>query len=116
MNNSGGAIVSNSVLTDRLSVPLNGSTTAHVEIDSGTGNLVSDRLAGEEQEEVLASGTLEYLEKQGVPAHTVATKDGEATLTLKGEGGRRSLFRFPWDACGGGAYEWQISLNPGVRS
>jgi hypothetical protein len=42
------------VLTDNLSEPLNGATTAKVDIHAGDGNLTIDRLTGGEQ--VLVSG------------------------------------------------------------
>ena len=101
------------VLTYNLSEPLNGVTTAKVDIHAGDGNLMIDRLAGGEQ--VLASGTLQYLENQGLPTRTLNTSDGQATLTLKGSGAGQSWFRFPWAACNG-ATEWQIHLNPTVSS
>ena len=69
------------VLTDSLSEPLNGATTAKVDINVGTGNLTIDRLTGGEQ--VLASGTLQYFENQGLPTRTVNSSNGQATLTLK---------------------------------
>jgi hypothetical protein len=101
------------VLTYNLSEPLNGATTAKVDINTGTGNLTIDRLAGGEQ--VLASGTLQYFENQGVPTRTLNTSNGQATLTLRGGDTGRRWFRFPWAACNG-AYEWQIHLNPTVSS
>lgn len=102
------------VLTYNLSEPLNGTTTAKVDINCGTGNLAIDRLTGGEQ--LLASGTLQYLEKQGLPTRTLDAGNGQATLTLRGRGVKPSGFRFPWQACAGGAYEWQVHLNPTVSS
>ena len=81
------------VLTDNLSEPLNGATTAKVDINSGDGNLTIDRLTGGEQ--VLASGTLQYFEKQGLPTRTVNSSNGQATLTLKGGRCRTTLVPFP---------------------
>ena len=101
------------VLTYSLSEPLNGATTVKVEINAGDGNLTIDRLAGGGQ--MLASGTLQYLENQGVPACTLNTSNGQATLTLKGGGAGQPWFRFPWAACNG-ATEWQIHLNPTIPS
>jgi len=101
------------VLTDNLSAPLGGATTARVEISSDVGNLTIDRLNSGEQ--VLANGTLQYFEKQGVPTRSVNTSNGQATLTVQGGGAARSLFRVPWAGCGG-AYEWRIHLNPTVSS
>jgi predicted membrane protein len=101
------------VLTDNLSEPLNGATTARVDIHAGDGNLTIDRLTGGEQ--VLASGTLQYLENQGLPTRTLVSNNGQATLTLRGSQDVRPRFRLPWAACNG-ATEWQIHLNPAVSS
>jgi predicted membrane protein len=105
--------MSNNVLTDNLSEPLDGATTARFDINSDTGNLTIDRLSGGEQ--VLASGTLQYFENQGQPTRSVNRSDGQTALTLKGGGAGRPWFRFPWEACNG-AYEWRIHLNPTVSS
>jgi hypothetical protein len=106
--------MSNELLSDSLSVPLGGATAADVDIDSGTGDLTIDGLAGGDR---LADGTLQYFEKQGVPGRTVGADHGRATLALRaGSGGQpRSWFRFPWAACAG-ATEWRIHLNPAVAS
>lgn len=101
-----------SVLTDNLSVPLDGATAARLDLNCGPGNLTIDRLTGGEQ--LLASGTLQYLEKQGLPTRDLVAPGSQATLTLKGSGGGSSGFRWPWQACVGGAYEWRIHLNPNV--
>lgn len=101
------------VLTHNLLEPLGEAMSMKVDIHTGTGNLMVDRLAGSEQ--ALASGTLEYLEKQDPPAWTVDTSNGQATLTLRASGGRQTGFRLPWAACNG-ATEWQIHLNPTVAS
>ena len=101
------------VLTYNLSEPLNGATTAKVDINARDGNLTIDRLTGGEQ--VLASGTLQYLENQGLPTRSVNTSNGQATLTLRASGTGRPWFRFPWAACNG-ATEWHIHLNPTVSS
>jgi hypothetical protein len=107
--------VSNNLLIDTLSEPLNGATTAKVDINSGTGNLTIDPLPAGEP--VLARGTLQYFEKQGLPAQSVGSENGQVDLTLSaGKGStRQSWFRLPWAACGG-AYAWQIHLNPVVAS
>jgi hypothetical protein len=105
--------MANNVLTDRLSEPLNGTTAARVDINAGTGNLTIDRLTRGEQ--VLAGGTLQYFEKQGLPTRSVSSENGEAKLTLRAGDAGRPRFRFPWDACKG-QYEWQIYLNPEVSS
>lgn len=101
------------VLTDNLSEPLNGATTAKVDINAGDGNLTIDRFAGGEQ--VLASGTLQYFEKQGLPARTLVSSNERASLTLRSGATGRPWFRLPWAACNGAA-EWQIHLNPTVSS
>jgi hypothetical protein len=72
------------VLTDNISEPLNGATTAKVDINAGDSNLTIERLTGGEQ--VLASGTLQYLENQGLPIRTLNTSNGQATLTLRRSG------------------------------
>src|SRR5512133_2807550 len=100
--------MANRILTANLSEPLDGATCARVDIDSDTGHLTIDSLA---EARVLASGTLQYFEKQGVPTQTMSTSDGQATLNVTGGGKGQSWFRLPWAACGG-AYEWQIHLNP----
>ena len=101
------------VLTHNLSEPLGDATTAKIDIDAGTGNLAIDKLAAGGQ--VLAGGTLEYLENQDCPTPSVITSNGQATLTLKAAGGRRPSFRMPWAACNG-ATDWRIHLNPAVSS
>ena len=105
--------MTNKLLTHNLLEPLHGATTAKIDIDSDAGHLTIDRLAGGEG--VLASGTLQYFEKQGLPARIANASNGQATLTLKGGGARQPWFRFPWAACGG-AYEWQVHLDPAVSS
>jgi molybdopterin-binding protein len=100
------------VLTHNLSEPLNGATTASVDINTGDGNLTIDRLTGGDH--VLANGTLQYLEKQGLPTRTLNVSNGQAKLTLRGGDAGQPWFRFPWAACNG-ATEWQIHLNPHVQ-
>ena len=41
--------------------------------------------------------------------------NGQAVLEVKGGGSAQSWFRLPWAGCGG-AYEWQIHLNPAVST
>lgn len=101
------------VLTEKISEPLNGAQTAKVDIYVGDGNLVIDRLTSSEQ--VLANGTLQYLEKQGTPVHVVTVDNSLFVLSLKAGRGGQPWFRFPWAACNG-ATEWQIHLNPTVPS
>lgn len=101
------------ILTHNLSEPLDGAKSAKFDINTGTGNLTIDRLTGGEG--LLASGSLEYLEKQDPPAWMVDLRDGQPILTLKGSGGRQPGFRLPWAACNGET-NWQIHLNPAVSS
>jgi hypothetical protein len=108
----GGTTMAGNVLTHNLSEPLNGAKSATVDIDAGDGNLTIDQLASGEP--VLASGTLQYLEKQGLPSRSLNISNGQADLTLRGEEGAQPWFRFPWSACNG-ATEWQIHLNPNVQ-
>jgi hypothetical protein len=103
--------MSNQLFTDNFSQPLNGVTAARVDIHAGDGNLTIDRLPGDEQ--VLASGRLEYFERQGLPTRTLDTGNGQAAFTLRGGVADRPRFRLPWSACNG-ATEWQIHLNPTV--
>lgn len=101
------------VLTDKLSEPLAGAKMAKVNVDVAEGNLTIDRLTDGEQ--LLANGTLQYLENQGLPTRSVSVNNGQTTLTLKARGTGRAWFRFPWSACNGGT-DWQIHLNPHVQS
>ncbi len=105
--------MANKVLTENLSEPLNGATTAKVDINAGDGNLTIDRFTGGGQ--VLASGTLQYTEKQGLPTQTLDSGNGQANLTLKVGRAGQPWFRLPWATCNG-ATEWQIHLNPTVSS
>lgn len=101
------------ILTHNLSEPLCGAMTATVDVNVADGNLTIDRLSDGEQ--VLASGTLEYVEGQGLPIRSVNTANGQATLTLKARSTGRPWFHLPWSACNA-ATQWQIHLNPHVRS
>jgi hypothetical protein len=101
------------VLTDNLSEPLNDATVAKVDVNVADGNLTIDRLTDGAQ--MLASGTLQYLEGQGLPTRSVNTVNGQSTLTLNAGLTGQPWFRFPWAACNG-ATEWQIHLNPNVQS
>lgn len=105
--------MANPLLNENLSEPLNGARTAKIDVNTGTGNLTIDRLTGGEP--VLASGTLQYFEKQGRPAVSSSSENGQAILSLKGGSGGQSRLRLPWDSCNG-ATEWQIHLNPAISS
>ncbi|CAG1013844.1 hypothetical protein ANAEL_04819 [Anaerolineales bacterium] len=101
------------VLIDNLLEPLNGETTAKFDINAGDGNLIIDQIVDGEQ--VLASGELQYFEKQGLPVRNAVSINGQTILTLKGGGAGQPWFRFPWAACNG-ATEWRLHLNPTVPS
>jgi hypothetical protein len=101
------------ILIDNFSEPLNGATTARIDINAGDGNLTIDRFTDGEQ--ALASGTLQYFEKQGQPTHSVNADNGQVTFTLKGGNAGQPWFRLPWATCNG-ATEWQIHLNSNVQS
>jgi hypothetical protein len=101
------------VLIHNLSEPLDGAKTARFDINTGTGNLTIDRLVNGEG--LLASGALEYLEKQDPPLWKVEANGVQATFTLRASGGRQPGFRLPWATCNG-ATNWQIHLNPAVTS
>ena len=105
--------MSNNLLTDDLSAPRNGATAANIEIDTGTGNLTVDDVP--EDTQVLASGALQYFEKQGRPTEFFGTEGAKATVKLMATATGRPWFRLPWAACLGGT-EWQIHLNPSVSS
>jgi hypothetical protein len=105
--------VANNVLTDDLSEPLDGTTTAEIDINAGDGNLTIDKLTG--GAEVLVTGILQYFEKQGPPTRNFNASNGQAILTLRGGRAVRPWFHFPWAACNG-ATEWQIHFNPMVAS
>jgi hypothetical protein len=104
---------SSKVLTEPFSEPLNGAMMAKVDISTSSGNLTVGRLAG--SEEVLANGTLQYLENQSLPERIVTRSNGQATFTLKASGKGQPWFRLPWQTCNG-ATEWRIQLNPSVPS
>ncbi|HOQ98340.1 MAG TPA: LiaF-related protein [Anaerolineae bacterium] len=102
------------LLTDDLSQPLNGATTAKLDVDCGPGHLAIDRLTGGEP--LLAGGTLQYFERQGPPNHTLSAIGSQTTFTLQDSGSATAGagFRWPWQACAGGAFEWLLHLNPTV--
>jgi hypothetical protein len=100
------------VLTQNLLEPLDGATTAKVDIDVADGNLSVDRLTDGEQ--LLASGTLQYVEGR-LPTRSVDTVNGRAALALHARSSGRPWLHFPWEACNA-ATEWQIHLNPSVPS
>jgi len=104
-----GSTKSKNLLTDELSVPLNGATTARIEINPGDGNLSIDGLIS--GEDLLVSGALQYFEKKGLPNRNLITHNGEINFSLRGGGMAKPWFRVPWAGCNGGL-DWQIHLNP----
>jgi DUF4097 and DUF4098 domain-containing protein YvlB len=102
---------SKNVLTENLSEPLNGATTAKVEINTESGNLTIDGLTGGEP--ILASGTLEYSEKLGPPTRILNSRNCQVNLKLQGKDPGKHWLHFPWAACNG-ATDWNIHLNPMV--
>ena len=99
------------VRTQDMSEPLGDVTTAKFDVNTGTGNLTIDRLTGGES--LLAGGSLEYLESQGIPTRSLTTINDQATLAWAASGAQQSGSRFPWEACNGET-EWLIHLNPRV--
>jgi hypothetical protein len=101
------------ILTRNLSEPLCGASTAKVDVYVADGNLTIDQLTGGGQ--ILANGTLEYVEGQELISESVNPGDGKATLVLKANSTRRPWLHLPWDACNA-ATHWQVHLNPTVQS
>ncbi|HEX9013534.1 MAG TPA: LiaF domain-containing protein [Anaerolineaceae bacterium] len=108
-----GSSASSKTLTDTLSEPRNGASSARFDLNVGTGNLYIDTQVNSGTE--LASGTLQYAGKQGPPARSLTMSSGKAVLTVRGDKTGRTGFRFPWEACNG-ATDWQIHLNPAVAA
>jgi hypothetical protein len=106
--------MSNQLLTYDLAEPMDGAKTVKVDIDTSMGNLTIDSLNG--SGELLTSGTLEYPQNWGQPTVSVTRENGDATLTLMAGYGRKSSFRFPWQAWAAVASKWQIHINPKVQT
>lgn len=106
-------MMAKNVLIENISEPRNQATAATVNIHAGEGNLSIDRLTGSEQ--LLASGTLQYLESQGLPIRTLESTNDQATLTLTGGSSFRPRFRMPWSTCNAET-SWQVHINPAVSS
>lgn len=96
------------VRTYLLSEPLPGAAEVMIDINTIDGNLRIDGLPGGTE---LASGTLQYLENQEPPTHSVQSIRGRTTLTVKSGSRGQTWLRMPWATCNG-ATEWQIHLNP----
>lgn len=105
--------MSNDMLTQNLSVPVGAATTATLDFLTDAGNLIIDKLTGGEP--LLASGTLQYFEKQGPPVLSASSENGQARLSVRSGDIKRALFHLPWST-GKGAFDWQIHLNPAVSS
>lgn len=105
--------MANKVITQDLSEPLGGATSAVVELHAGSGNLIIDRLAGGEA--LLASGTLEYVESQDAPSASLTQNEAQAALTVRSAAVGKPWFRFPWQAWNA-ATEWNIHINPAVSA
>jgi DUF4097 and DUF4098 domain-containing protein YvlB len=101
------------VLSADFSAPLNGATSAKIDLSSASGNLTVDRISGNDQE--LANGTVQYVESQGAPTQTLNTSGGQATFALKSDGKGKGTFHLPWEACNA-LTEWAIHLNPAVAA
>lgn len=99
------------LLTNNFSEPLNQAKAAIFDIQAGDGNLTIDSLSGDEA--VLASGALQYFEKQSQPIQSRVSNGDQAKLTLRGSSAGQTWFHLPWSTCNG-ATEWQIHLNPTV--
>ncbi len=92
-------MMAKNVYTYSLSEPLGATATAKADIDAGDGNLAIESLPGGQP--MLVRGTLQYLENQGIPTHSVDMRNGLVTLTLKAGRNEQPRFRFPWAACNG---------------
>ena len=99
------------LLTYDFAEPLSEASCARIELQVGDGNLAVDRLPAEEG--LLASGALQYFEKQGAPRRSLAVSDGQASLTLRAGRAAQPWLHLPWAACNG-ATEWQVHLNPAL--
>lgn len=97
------------VLSQALSEPANGATSAKLDIHRYSGDLAIDRSTSGKQD--LASGLLPYLENQEL-IRSADTINGQATLTFK-TNTKSSGFRLPWVGCNDDT-QWQIHLTPGV--
>lgn len=105
--------MSGNVLNREFSEPVDGIKFARIDIHAGDGNMVIDTLGASEP--VLLSGTLQYLDTQGLPVTNVVRNDEQAELILRGGQSRRPWFHLPWSACNG-ATEWKIHCNPAVST
>jgi predicted membrane protein len=100
-----GSATNGATLSYNFSEPIGDAKNAKVDISTGSGNLTIDKLIGNEQ--LLASGTLQYFEKLGMPEKSMNSNNGLASLALRWNESR---------APSNGAIEWQIYINPKVLS
>lgn len=101
-------------LTYDLAQPLGEVIAAEINIDNGDGDLIIDHLTGGEP--LLAGGALQYLEGQGPPDFSLSSMGDQASYSLKAKTkGQPSGLRLPWEACYGET-EWNVHLNPGVKT
>jgi hypothetical protein len=98
------------IYTYNMSEPLTGAPEAKIDINTVDGNLKIGSLRGGHE---LVSGSLQYLESQEPPTHSVNTSGSQAKLIVQSGKKGQPWFRLPWAACNG-ATEWQIQLNPTI--
>jgi len=96
------------VSTLNMSEPLGNLRSAEILIDPGDGNLVVDGSSRDGQ--ALASGTLEYLEKNGLPTWSVDQSKLTPIFTIQAAHKGQSWAWLPWSKCNG-ATTWKIYLN-----
>ena len=106
-----GDISRNAILTHTFSEPLGSTTTAKADISTHTGNLTVDKLV--DSEDVLASGTLQYVKKFGSPTRSLSTINDRATFKLRPSDKSQPWYHFPWKIFDA-AIEWQVHFNPAV--
>jgi hypothetical protein len=99
------------VAVQELAEPLNEAHTSSLDFDLAQGNLAIDRLTGGEP--LLVGGTLEYYENGGMPARSLSSMGGQATLALSVGSDPSPRWRLPWEACNA-ENDWQLHLNPAV--
>jgi hypothetical protein len=100
-----GSATNGATLSYNFSEPIGDARNAKVDINTGSGNLTIDKLISNEQ--LLASGTLQYFEKLSLPEKYISSNNGLASLALR------------WNESGApcnGAIEWQIHINPKISS
>lgn len=100
---STGAFDPGNLVQSQLKVPLNGAKSADITVKMGTGELNID---GTEREQI-ASGTLQYYDKQKAPSQDVNPRSDAVEVTLEQHGDNI----FGWlDK----SPRWDLHLNPNV--